>query len=233
MKKLVMTVLVFSVALTVPAIGTMVFDGGSPSLWTGNTVSVDNSGTGVYWTYDDFALDSTDSIIGVRLWILERPYDGSTGTWDGTLQYQIKSNSLSTSYPGSVSNPIDKPGTTIASGNGGSISRTATGRNQQTVPESQEYLYEFDLASAALLNAGEKYWFGLHLGTTNSNYRLYWETSNTSGTHSYGSYTWTGRTTLSLNNQDNAFQLLNTSVVPEPATLALLGLGGLLLRRKK
>lgn len=208
----------------------VVFDGGAPSQWSGNTVSVDNSGTGVYWTYDDFSLSVSGSVLGVRLWILERPYSGLTaGAWDGTLSYRIATNT--------ISGTTNKPNTTfIASGSGVSVSRSATGENQVTVTESKEYLYEFDLASSVALNANEKYWFGVHLGTNNGNYRLYWETSNTSGTHSYGDYSWTGKTLLSQNMQDNAFQLLNSSTAaPEPSSILALvgGLGSLLAFRRR
>lgn len=157
-------------------------------------------------TSDDFSTDVASTIKSVGFYF--QNYSGITG-WDQNISYEISSNEA-----GAV-------GTSLASG---------TGKNLTAVESDyawccgggNAWLVNFDLASDFNTSAGTKYWLTL------------------SGAGGPASSAWWVTTAPELGSvgESFAFYLSGTSVsseVPEPATVALMGLGlfGFVASRRK
>ncbi len=108
-------------------------------------------------------------------------------------------------------------------------SRTWTGRDVQSVGGHPEYVFQTDLTTPFVLDAGVPYWLEIvQVGDVDSTYR--WEYSpgvQTPYALKNTFYPDWQRTTLNI---DVAFQL---STVPEPATFGLFVFGFMLVARRK
>jgi hypothetical protein len=115
---------------------------------------------------DFFELKDPVKVTDAHFWTIENDgyyatADGIPRSWDGTLEYFFFSDA---GY---------NPGALMASGDGQSIVKTATGLRSGPPPDATpdppkirgpEYKYSFDLETPLVLNPG-KYWFGLHLSS--------------------------------------------------------------------
>lgn len=115
----------------------LLFDGGAS----------EGNGNGIEATIrvlaNDFVLTQAGSVETVEFWAL------TPDTWDGTVEYFFFDDA------GNV--PANVP---FASGDGAGVSGVPTGA---TAGPYVEYLFRFDLESPLPLDAGPRYWFGLHL----------------------------------------------------------------------
>ena len=159
---------------------------------------------------EDFTLGGASILNSVRFWSL-----GATGSYQGSINWQIYSNSAG--VPGSVLYfGLATPTTTAYPG------AACCG-----FPEG----LQLDFALPAIALGAGTYWLGLHNGPLSTTTRLdfYWATTN-------GNATGTGEEDIApfgdvlaspwFNNaNEHAFQLNATNVVPEPATMTLLATG--------
>jgi len=190
--------LAFIGALTLSSVSTaaVIYDNGAPNQQSGNEMT--------QWVQiEDFTLTAAATITDIHFWSVD-----SGRLADGTITWQIYSDN------GGVPDAILASGNTAAT-------RTATGN---TLSFGTEYANDFDIAALAL-GAGT-YHLGLHNGALSVTDRLefYWETtglnSTTTGLEDIAPF---GDNGWSNNGQEHAFYL--TGTVPEPASLALLGIG--------
>jgi len=194
-------------AISSPANADIVFDNGEPTIFTevGNDV--------LRWLQaDNFMLTEDISLTVAHFWTLEQ----STFTWDNTLEYFIFSDDNGT------------PGAIISAGDGQNVQKNTTGN---VTPGGPEYEYSFEFETPVSLVANDAYWFGLHLS---SGYPIdIYDWSNWSpsvggvGSTSFESQGGT------LNNWSDSgiHRAFYLEGIPEPATIFLLGVGGLALVR--
>jgi hypothetical protein len=195
--------------LSTPIYAIPIFDNGDPDGDDGDEFT--------WWIQaEDFSVTYNTAITGVHFWAVEQDTFSLKGKpWNGSLEYFIYNSAGS------------KPGTIITQGNGLNINRELT----RTISWGREYEYEFEFISPFEVEANKVYWLGLHLSDNfDTLYRIYWKT--TVSDNAYGAYgvasfhgyeDWRDET-----NREHAFYL-----VPEPATLSFLAIGGILLRRKR
>ncbi len=165
-----------------------------------------------YLQADDFELEDVVSITTIRFWAVWAPYPS---VFSGTIGWAFYND-----YRG-------KPSSIITSGFDNSPTITDTGDSIQGYPISQ---LDLDVGSVVL---GEgSYWIGLHEGLYGSPFdgtSIYWVLSSIQ--QGYGKLSDNDLLNPNWNidsNDDLSFQL-----IPEPSTLLLLGLGAVMLRKKR
>jgi hypothetical protein len=177
----------------------LLFDGGAS----------DGGGNGIEVTIrvlaNDFELAERSAVESVEVFALTD--DG----WDGTLEYFF--------FEPAGNLPAATP---IVTGVGTNVVATPTGVTSGPYAES---VYRFDLATPLVLEAGQKYWFGLHLKQSfadDGNY-AYWSTTSldfgeTSRSAEGGDFGDWG-----IPPDDEAFRLYGVVPEPAPPMLALAG----------
>ena len=197
-KHLLTAALVLSVA-TLASAQTVVYDNGPPTYVNGNEMS--------FWLQaEDFTFVTGNSFNQIRFWDAELG-----GAYTGAFDWWVFDNSGGT------------PGTILYSGTT-AATRTDLGIDPNPLFPQFE-IFQNDLFTPSITLGPGTYWLGLHDAGTYDFRGIYWETTNPNGTA-------TGHESLggTMNNwfdnsQEHAFQLLNTTTVPEPASMALLATG--------
>ncbi|MDD5327624.1 MAG: PEP-CTERM sorting domain-containing protein [Phycisphaerae bacterium] len=181
------------------------FDNGKPSIYYFNSV-MDRL------LADDFTVTQDTILTKGCFWTME----DHILLWDGTLEYFI------------FANASGMPGTIISSGNGQNVVKNATGR---VTPGGDEYKYYFEFGTPIDLDAGETYWFGLHMDAdyTGWPYHILW--SNSIAGLGYNCYESLGGTLDNWVNVGNQ-QAFYLEAVPEPGTACLLVMGSLALVKR-
>lgn len=198
LKKLVVTAMVaFSAAYASAA---PIFDNGKADDTNGFGISGSASGNDAT-AADDFILASAANIGSVGFYF--NNYSGSTG-WDGKISYAF------------LSNNGGRPGTILASGAGMNVTQLA-GDYAWCCGVQNTKLIEFDLQASFAASANTSYW--LRLGGAGGP-TPWWVTSSASG----NAFSSSGQTNNSLAFYLNAADEA-PSDVPEPGSLALIGLG--------
>jgi len=187
----------------------IVFDNGEPTIFT----DVGNNILGWLQT-EDFVLTQDTFLTGAYFWTLEQ----NTFTWDNTLEYFIFTDNAGI------------PGTAISTGDGQSVQKVATGN---VTPVAPEYEYSFEFETPVSLVANETYWFGLHLASgypSGTDYWFGWWSPSVSGIGSTNFESEGG--TLDNWSDTGIHRAFYLEGIPEPATILLLGVGGLVLVRR-
>ena len=184
----------------------LIFDNGSPNQFSGNEM------TGVIQA-ENFSLATAATVTDVRFWDVELL---NVNTYTGSITWFIYANNAGV------------PGAVIATGSTSTVSHVNTGITAAS-GNLNEYVDNFSIGSVALL-ANTTYWLGLHNGpvTHTSFDGMYWETTGTGNAPSGEGFPLPSGPWAS-NGFEHAFQLFsNPAAVPEPSTLALCGVAGLL-----
>ena len=182
----------------------IVYNNGTPNHLGGNEMT--------NWIQsEDFIIATTTQVTDVHFWSLEL-----ANSFSGSIQYGIYSDNGGTPNLGAPAIEGFATGTLLT--------RAATGLTPLGFTEFQ---YDFNITPFTA-TGGTKYWIGLHNGalTNTTRAEFYWETQNGNGTGSAqedilppAGDGW------STNGAEHAFYLTGGARVPEPATLALLGMG--------
>ncbi|MGI8924577.1 MAG: PEP-CTERM sorting domain-containing protein [Fimbriimonadales bacterium] len=194
--------------LTAGASAQLLYDNGPPNQASGNEMT--------QWLQaENFTLTGNATLGWIRFWTIE---DSVFGSYDGNVDWFVFDNN------GGI------PGSIVDSGSVTNPSKTFL--QSGILGVFDEYVYDLDIADVALTGSTD-YWLGLHVNVGYGSRReIYWETTSAgnapTGQESDGGTmnNWFG------NGQEHAFELYGP--VPEPSTIAVLGvLGALMLRRRK
>ena len=211
MKRTTISALLGTLLLTLggAAQAAVIYDNGAPNLVDGNEMT--------NWIQaEDFTLGANSTVTDVHFWTLEDLGANPNG-FSGAIDYAFYSDNAGQPNLGAPAFGA------FAAGTG--LTRAATGR---TLGRLTEFSYNFNVAAFNAIG-GTRYWLGLHNGllTNTARAEFYWEDTNANGTIAGGREDilppagdgW------SNNGTEHAFQLTGGAAVPEPATLALLGMG--------
>ena len=180
---------------------TVVYDGGAPNQATGYFADTSYAFSAAS---TEMSLVSGLTFNGITWWGGNDPNSAATGN---AFTLQILDGSSAS------------PGAVVETINLGATNGTATGQNVVSFPE---YIYQ---SSFSAINLGSGSYF-VSLSDSHSGTGIwFWET--TGGGQQLGGSSYNNTTSSWLGDpQENlAFQLTNTANVPEPASLALVGLG--------
>jgi hypothetical protein len=185
------------------------YDNGGPNQVSGNEMSA--------WTQsEDVPFDAGNSFNRLVFWTIE------SGDLLSTVSINISFDDGS-GNPGFIA---------VSFLNTALTSRTATGN---TVVGLTEYMNVVDFASVPESGTGIFHMELLANEAANPNHDalgIYWETTNANGTNKGRESFHSTRDNWFDNGQEHAFRLENT-LVPEPASFAVLGLGALVLLRRR
>ena len=188
---------------------TLVNNGGS----SGYGGAFSDTANGLQWeAYNDFTLTSAATITGME-W------------WGGYYSFASVNNAITDAFDCIIATDSGggQPGATVASGSLNSLTRTYTGSEDAAGMEVYDYTAE--LSPDITLAAGQ-YYLDIYDTVSNpSDDSFTWELSATGVGTAEWSYSnsldeWANNSPAQL-----AFNLTGDVVVPEPATMTLLGLG--------
>jgi hypothetical protein len=194
-------------ALSMPGEAAVVFDNGLPNGSTGNETTA--------WVQaEDFSFAANTTVTGAGVYL---GGFGNVSAWDGSFTYYIYADAGGS------------PGTVLQSG---AVTPTVTDSGIAWSPgRGNAYLFAFDLTADFAAAAGVTYWLGIHASEDFPDpaepHDIYWVTTDANATA-------TGRESLggpagpwANTGQERAFFLTGAAevAVPEPASLALLGMG--------
>lgn len=177
---------------------TVVFNNGGPINNGGNDATE--------WIQaEDFSFGANQAVTGGGIYV---DFQSTGATWDGTFDYFLFADAGGT------------PGGTLASGAAQNVVDSDSGILSYDGVRNIRLL-TFDFLSTFNALAGTTYWFGIHLSSDYLRDDIAFATTASGNGHESNGGT--------LNNwfdngQDHAFYL-NGGAVPEPVSLALLGLG--------
>ena len=209
-----------SFALAVSLIAAFPVVAGAAPILTNGPPNTQNgySILGANATADDFTLLSSASIQGISFYF--QNYQGITG-WSQDIDYAIRADNAGAPAAGPA----------LASGSGMNLVAVNSGLPWccPGQPDGENaYLVTFDLESPFNATGGTTYWLDMS-GATSTNGSAWWVTADANSTPAG----WSG-TVGNMSYQTGyqfAFALHDTpfgpAQVPEPATFALIGLGGL------
>lgn len=186
------------------------YDNGGPNLVDGNEMSA--------WSQsEDLPFDSGDNFNRLVFWTLEDP------------SAVFSTVSIKFSFDDGAGNPdfvgVDYMDSALTS-------HTATGN---TFLGLNEFMNVVDFASVGESGTGIFHMELFANETSNPNHDfqgIYWETTNANGTNTGRESAGNTRNNWVDNGNEHAFRLEN-NVVPEPASMAVLGLGALALIRRR
>ena len=203
MKRIVSVLAVAAFSGSAFADGGLYSNGDGPDYNNGNEMA--------RWAQAEDFTGVNGNIAAVNYSVLDSALQG-LAQWDGTVQWAI--------YEGDPNN-----NNVVGSGDGENVSTTF----DQNANGFDFYDVSFDLDNSVNVTADNTYWLALHMGTTFDANSLFWSTQAANGTatglESDGGFGGPWNT----NGTEHYFQLK----VPGPGALALLGVAGLVARRRR
>jgi hypothetical protein len=186
-------------ALSMQSEAAVVFDNGGPNDVSGNETTA--------WVQaEDFRFAANTTVTGAGVYLAG--FD-DVNAWDGSFTYYIYADAFGA------------PGAALQSGG---VVPTVTDSGIAWCCSGNAYLFAFDIANFAAA-AGVTYWLGIHASTDFDRDEIYWVTTADNATARGRESSGSPNGPWVDNGQEHAFFLNGVQPVPEPASLALLGMG--------